>query len=56
MSVSKITIFDFTSDDVMQAATKLYLATHKENFPNAKLIVYLETSPQSVMTLTICES
>ena len=56
MSVSKIKIFDFTCDDVMQAATKLYLATQKENFPNEKLIVNLNTSPQSVMTLTIYES
>ena len=56
MSVSKIKIFDFTCDDVMQAATKLYLATQKENFPNAKLIVNVKTGPRSVMNLAIYES
>ena len=56
MSVGRITMIDFISDETMQAAAKLYLATHKENFPNAKLIVNVKTGPRSVMTLAIYES
>ena len=56
MSVGRITMIDFISDEAMQAAAKLYLATHKENFPNAKLIVNVKTGPRSVMTLAIYES
>ncbi len=56
MSVGRITMIDFISDETMQAAAKLYLATHKENFPNAKLIVNVKTGPRSVMNLAIYES
>jgi len=56
MSIGRITMIEFTSDEAMQAAAKLYLATQKENFPNAQAVINVKTGPMSVMTLSIYES
>ena len=56
MSIGRITMIEFTSEEAMQAAAKLYLATQKENFPNAQAVINVKTGPMSVMTLSIYES
>ena len=33
MSIGRITMIEFTSDEALKAAAKLYLATQKEYYP-----------------------
>ena len=40
MSVGRITMIEWTSDEAMQAAVKLYLVKQKEYYPNALAMVY----------------
>ena len=56
MSIGRITMIEFTSDEAMKAAAKLYLATQKENFPNAQAVINVKTGPFSMMSLAIYES
>ena len=47
MSVGRITMIEWTSDEAMQATFKLYLSTQKEYFPNAAIIAeYTEKDRQ----------
>ena len=56
MSIGRITMIEFTSDEALKAAQKLYLATQKEYFPNAQVVINVKTGPLSVMSLAIYES
>ena len=56
MSVGRITMIDWTSDEAMQASFKLYLSTQKEYFPNAQAVINVKTGPLSMMSLAIYES
>ena len=56
MSIGRITMIEFTSDEALEAAIKLYLATQKEYFPNAQVVINVKTGPLSVMSLAIYES
>ena len=56
MSIGRITMIEFTSDEALKAAIKLYLATQKEYFPNAQVVINVKTGPLSVMSLAIYES
>ena len=56
MSVGRITMVEWTSDEAMKAALKLYLSTQKEYFPNAKAAINVKTGPLSMMSLAIYES
>ena len=56
MSVGRITMIDWTSDEAMQDSFKLYLATQKEYFPNAQAVINVKTGPLSMMSLAIYES
>ena len=56
MSIGRITMIEFTSDEALKAAQKLYLATQKEYFPNAQVVINVKTGPTSVMSLAIYES
>ena len=56
MSIGRITMIEFTSDEALKAAQKLYLATQKEYFPNAQAVINVKTGPLSVMSLAIYES
>ena len=56
MSVGRITMVEWTSDEAMQAAFKLYLSTQKEYFPNAQAVINVKTGPLSMMSLAIYES
>ena len=40
LSVSRIKMIEWTSDEAMQAAVKLYLVKQKEYYPNAQAMVY----------------
>ena len=40
MSISRLTMIEWTSDEAMQAAVKLYLVKQKEYYPNAQAMVY----------------
>ena len=56
MSIGGITMIEFTSDEAMKAAVKLYLATQREYYPNAQAVINVKTSPLSIMSLAIYES
>ena len=56
MSVGRITMIEWTSDEAMQSAFKLYLSTQKEYFPNAQAVINVKTGPLSMMSLAIYES
>ena len=56
MSIGRITMIEFTSEEALKAAEKLYLATQKEYFPNAQVVINVKTGPLSVMSLAIYES
>lgn len=56
MSVGRITMIEWTSDEAMQASFKLYLSTQKEYFPNAQAVINVKTGPLSMMSLAIYES
>ena len=56
MSIGRITMIEFTSDEALKGAQKLYLATQKEYFPNAQVVINVKTGPLSVMSLAIYES
>ena len=56
MSVGRITMVEWTSDEAMEAAFKLYLSTQKEYFPNAQAAINVKTGPLSMMSLAIYES
>ena len=53
MSIGRITMIEFTSDEALKAAIKLYLATQKEYFPNAQVVINVKTGPLSVMSLAV---
>ena len=53
MSIGRITMIEFTSDEALEVAIKLYLATQKEYFPNAQVVINVKTGPLSVMSLAI---
>ena len=47
MSVGRITMIEWTSDEAMQSAFKLYLSTQKKYFPNAEIVAeYTEKDRQ----------
>ena len=56
MSVGRITMIDWTSDEAMQDSFKLYLSTQKEYFPNAQAVINVKTGPLSMIFLAIYES
>ena len=56
MSVGRITMVEWTSDEAIEAAFKLYLSTQKEYFPNAQAAINVKTGPLSMMSLAIYES
>ena len=56
MSIGRITMIEFTSDEAMKAAVKLYLATQREYYPNAQAVINVKTGPLSMMSLAIYES
>ena len=56
MSIGRITMIEFTSDEALKAAAKLYLATQKEYYPNAQAVINVKTEPLSMMSLAIYES
>ena len=56
MSIGRITMIEFTSDEALKAAAKLYLATQKEYYPNAQAVINVNTGPLSMMSLAIYES
>ena len=56
MSIGRITMIEFTSDDALKAAAILYLATQKEYYPNAQAVINVKTGPLSMMSLAIYES
>ena len=56
MSIGRITMIEFTSDEALKAAAKLYLATQKEYYPNAQAVINVKTGPLSMMSLAIYES
>ena len=56
MSIGRITMIEFTSEEALKAAEKLYLATQKEYFPNAQVVINVKTGPLSVMSLAVYES
>lgn len=56
MSVGRITMIEWTSDEAMQASFKLYLSTQKEYFPNAQAVINVKTGQLSMMSLAIYES
>ena len=56
MSVGRITMIEWTSDEAMQDSFKLYLSTQKEYFPNAQAVINVKTGPLSMMSLAIYES
>ena len=56
MSIGRITMIEFTSHEAMNAASKLYLATQKEYYPNAQAVINVKTGPLSMMSLAIYAS
>ena len=56
MSIGRITMIEFTSNEAMNAASKLYLATQKEYYPNAEAVINVKTGPLSMMSLAIYAS
>ena len=56
MSIGRITMIEFTSDEALKAAAKLYLATQKEYYPNAQVVINVKTGPLSMMSLAIYKS
>jgi len=56
MSIGRITMIEFTSEEALKAAEKLYLATQKEYYPNAQAVINIKTGPLSMMSLAIYES
>ena len=53
MSVGRITMIEWTSDEAMQSAFKLYLSTQKEYFPNAQAVINVKIGPLSMMSFAI---
>ena len=53
MSIGRVTMIEFTSDEALKAAIKLYLATQKEYFPNAQLVINVKTGPLSMISIAI---
>ncbi len=49
MSIGRVTMIEFTSDEALKAAIKLYLATQKEYFPNAQVVINVKTGPLSML-------
>ena len=43
MSIGRITMIEFTSEEALKSAEKLYLATQKEYFPNAQVVINVKT-------------
>ena len=56
MSIGRITMIEFTSDEALEAAIKLYLATQKEYFPNAQIVINIKTGPTSLISIAIYPS
>ena len=52
-SVGRITMIEWTSDEAMQSAFKLYLSTQKEYFPNAQAVINVKIGPLSMMSFAI---
>lgn len=53
MSIGRVTMIEFTSDEALKAAIKLYLATQKEYFPNAQVVINVKTGPLSMISIAI---
>ena len=56
MSIGRITMMEWTSEEAMLAAEKHYLSIQKEAFPNAELVINVQTGPCSQMSLAIYHS
>ena len=56
MSIGRVTMIEFTSDEALKAAIKLYLATQKEYFPNAQVVINVKTGPLSMISIAIYAS
>ena len=56
MSIGRVTMIEFTSDEALKAAIKLYLATQKEYFPNAQMVINVKTGPLSMISIAIYAS
>ena len=56
MSIGRITMMEWTSEEAMLAAEKHYLSIQKEAFPNAELVINVQTGPCSQMSLAIYPS
>ena len=56
MSIGRVTMVEFTSGEALKATIKLYLATQKEYFPNAQVVINVKTGPLSMISIAIYAS
>ena len=56
MSIARITIMNFKEERDLIKAQEYYLSIQEDYFPNAELIVNVQTGPKSIMSLAIYPS